>query len=156
MRCSHCGVIVRHTLCTSNPSLSNIFFEGTQKDEKMFGPYDTQDSRMVPHCSTNWAQQCLTSQFERDAVDSLWCDRKTLLRLFGRCCACARFCAMQPIPIFLVRFSPFPGAPKFSLTPRRERKMVLKCRLTKRAAHGRRRFPPAERIRVIVRKRSWA
>ena len=47
------------------------------KKIKKAGPYDTQDSRMVPHCSTNWAQQCLTSQFGRDAVLSLRCDRKT-------------------------------------------------------------------------------
>ena len=33
-----------------------------------FPTYDTQDSRVVPHRSTDWAQQFLTSQFGWDAV----------------------------------------------------------------------------------------
>ena len=53
-------------------------FCGPGGRKKCVQTYDTQDSRMVPHCSTNWAQQCLTSQFGWDAVSSLWCDRKTL------------------------------------------------------------------------------
>ena len=32
---------------------------------------------MVPHCSTDWAERCLTSQFGWDAVLSLWYDRMT-------------------------------------------------------------------------------
>ena len=37
--------------------------------------FNTQDSRVVPHRSTDWAQQCLTSQFGWDAVYPLWFDR---------------------------------------------------------------------------------
>ena len=39
-----------------------------QKKKIISRPYDTQDSRVVPHRSTDWAQQCLTSQFGWDAV----------------------------------------------------------------------------------------
>ena len=37
--------------------------------------FDTQDSRVVPHRSTDWAQPCLTSQFGWDAVYPRWYDR---------------------------------------------------------------------------------
>ena len=37
--------------------------------------FDTQDSRVVPHRSTDWAQWCLTSQFGWDAVYPPWFDR---------------------------------------------------------------------------------
>ena len=40
-------------------------------------PYSTRDSRIVPNCSTDRAQRCLTSQFGWDAVLSSWYDRKT-------------------------------------------------------------------------------
>ena len=37
--------------------------------------FDTRDSRVVPHRSTDRAQWCLTSQFGWDAVYPPWCDR---------------------------------------------------------------------------------
>ena len=37
--------------------------------------FDTRDSRVVPHRSTDRAQPCLTSQFGWDAVYPRWCDR---------------------------------------------------------------------------------
>ena len=37
--------------------------------------FDTQDSRVVPHRSTDWAQPCLTSQFGWDTVYPQWYDR---------------------------------------------------------------------------------
>lgn len=36
---------------------------------------NTQDSNVVPHRSTNWARQCLTSLSRREAVLSLWYER---------------------------------------------------------------------------------
>ena len=40
--------------------------------------FDTRDSRVVPHRSTDRAQWCLTSQFGWDAVYPPWCDRMML------------------------------------------------------------------------------
>ena len=40
----------------------------TPKKKNVKKTFDTQDSRVVPHRSTDWAQQCLTSQFGWDAV----------------------------------------------------------------------------------------
>ena len=37
--------------------------------------FDTRDSRVVPHRSTDRAQWCLTAQFGWDAVYPPWCDR---------------------------------------------------------------------------------
>ena len=37
--------------------------------------FNTRDSRVVPHRSTDQAQWCLTSQFGRDAVYPPWYDR---------------------------------------------------------------------------------
>ena len=45
--------------------------------------FDTQDSRVVPHHSTDQAQWCLTSQFEWDAVYPPWCDRMMRCMVFS-------------------------------------------------------------------------
>ena len=52
--------------------LDASFYFFTEKTKTTF---NTQDSRVVPHRSTDWAQQCLTSQFGWDAVYPLWFDR---------------------------------------------------------------------------------
>ena len=117
MRCSHCGMIVRHSLCqTVGVPFGNWAKQAettrgtgpwTPPDPKSCGPhgprlkkkktkrtaqsapYDTRGSHMVPHCGTGRAQQRLTSQFGRDAVQSLWCDRKT---------AAVHFCPKSAAP----------------------------------------------------------
>ena len=42
---------------------------------KMTKTFDTCDSHVVPHRSTEQAQWCLTSEFGWDPVVSPWCDR---------------------------------------------------------------------------------
>ena len=44
---------------------------------------NTQDSNVVPHRSTNWARQCLTSLSRREAVLSLWYGRSCMLKQFN-------------------------------------------------------------------------
>ena len=48
-------------------------FDPKKKCEKK--TFDTRDSRVVPHRSTDRAQWCLTAQFGWDAVYPPWCDR---------------------------------------------------------------------------------
>ena len=51
----------------------NLFFNNNLLLKKK--TFDTQDSRVVPHRSTDWAQPCLTSQFGWDTVYPQWYDR---------------------------------------------------------------------------------
>ena len=45
--------------------------------------FDTRDSRVVPHRSTDRAQWCLTAQFGWDAVYPPWCDRMMRRTVFS-------------------------------------------------------------------------
>ena len=67
-------------------------------------PYSTRDSRIVPNCSTDRAQRCLTSQFGWDAVLSSWYDRKTSLPVDG--------------PTYRVRFRTHPSFYIVHMLPR--------------------------------------
>ena len=57
----------------ARPALWGIDFPGF--DSKTAKTFDTCDSHVVPHRSTEQAQWCLTSEFGRDLVLSPWYER---------------------------------------------------------------------------------
>ena len=59
---------LEHVLDVLNKPFTNENLKGIEWKLVKIKNHSTQDSRMVPHCGTNWAALWLTAQIRRDAV----------------------------------------------------------------------------------------
>ena len=66
----------------------NKKYRGSATNLRQKKTFDTQDSRVVPHRSTDWAQPCLTSQFGWDTVYPQWYDRMMRCMIFSSMLLC--------------------------------------------------------------------